>query len=246
MSEQTSNKVLASFIAGAVMLSVFSYLFKSLDIPLTYRSTHTVVLILTLVFSAAFICCAVFYAVQKKKGSFSAEKVLNPVFLGIMFLVCALCSLFLYVNYFLAMKAIYVIIPAIVIYYLVYNVYQRSFFYLLLTHGVIALLIYFIAHTESTLYKCVAAAVAAVVCVIAVIVVKASDKKGTVSVCGKKISVFEYNLIPSAKAVYLIYGITLAIVIACVFIPSFIVTYVFYAVAVFLLCCAVYYTIRLM
>ena len=246
VKEQTSNKVLAAFIAGAVMLCLFSYLHKSLDIPISYHTTHTAVLILSVVFFVAFICSFICFFVSNKKDTFKSEKIFNPLFLSCLFLAAAVCSLFLYVDYFLAMKFIYVFIPALVIFYLVYNVYQKSFFWLLLTHGIITLMLYLISQTESTLYKFVAGGLSVLVCACAVSVYFASKKTGKLSLWGKKAKIFEPTLIPSKNAVLLIYGITLAIVIACIFLPSFIVTYVFYASAVILVCCAVYYTFRLM
>ena len=74
-----------------------------------------------------------------------------------------------------------------------------------------------------------------------------SYKKGGSFSIGKcSFRIFDKVNTSVIKSVSAIYGATALAVLAALFIPVYAIIYIFYAVIAFIVCCAVYYTIRLM
>lgn len=244
--EQTSNKVLAVFSAGALMLFINFYLFRYIDIPTSYHAAHLITLILFLLCAAGTVFFFVKYLLSKKNGTYTSEKLSDPLFLSGLLLSCTVCFAFMYFDYFNAMRFIYVFIPAVVLYYLIYNVYARNFFLLALTHGAAALLLFIMYKKNGSIaWKAACAAIFAVIAVLAVVIRERVGKNGVLKLKTCRIRVFDRASIPSKAFVYTLYGITLAIMITAIFVPASVVLYLFYAVLAFLACAAIYFTIRL-
>jgi len=245
--EHTSNKVLSMFMAGALLLWAFSYLYKLFDYPTTFDKGIFVSKIVMIIALVGIIGGAVWYFISRARGIEFKERIITPLTVVGFFAVVGISAYLLYNNYVLGMKLIYALIPAAVIFYLIYNVYQRAFLWLGVTHAFIALVIYFMSKTIFEMSNFIMGGVCIVICAIAVLIgISAVKEKGSIKIGNKKIVVFEHNAVPTKKSILLIYGFTVALVIACMFAPSFVIMYAFYAVSAFLVCCAIYFTIRLM
>ena len=155
--EQISNRVLTMFILGAVVLWALNYIYKLIDVPVTHDTGYLAATIVLIVSCFGIVAGVVWYALSRKSGKARLDKVINGLSLSGFFAVLAVCSLLLLYNYVLGMKLIYVFIPAVVIFYLVYNVYQRVFFWLLLTEGIITAIVYFISNSYDLTFKLVSA-----------------------------------------------------------------------------------------
>ena len=247
MEELVSNRVVAMFAAGAILLWGLAYLYRLFDyIP----TTQTAILVTKIITAAAaiglLISVGLLFASIKKK-TFDSAKIINPANLsGLFAVITACCGLLLY-NYILGMKLIYVFIPAVVIYYLIYNVYQRAFFGLTVTHGLIAFILYMMSNSVKPWALYVYIGICVLICAAALAMCTIAYKKGGSYRVGKcKIRIFEKVNTAVLKSVIAIYGVTVLAVLASLLIPTYAIIYIFYAVIAFVVCCAVYYTIRLM
>lgn len=245
--EQISNRVLTMFTLGAVVLWALNYIYKLIDVPVTHKTGYLVTTIVLIVSCMGIIAGVLWYALSRKSGNTRLDKVINGLSLAGFFAVLAVCSLLLLYNYVLGMKLIYVFIPAVVIFYLVYNVYQRVFFWLLLTEGIITAIVYFISNSYNFIFKLVSAITVVILSLFCILLSWQINKgKGDLVIGKKKISIFEKNTIVDIKATCLIYGLSSLIAIVCAFLPMTILFYIPFAFIGFLVCAAIYFTIRLM
>lgn len=242
-----SNRVLSMFATGAILLWALAYLYKLFDYIPTTQTAALVTKIIVAVSGAAFLVCLVLLIVSLKKKTFTPSKIVNPATLsGLFAVICGCCGLLLY-NYILGMKLIYLFIPAVVIYYLIYNVYQRAFFGITVTHGLIAFMLYMMSNCVKPWAIYVYAAACLIICAVAFALCMVSYKKGGSFSIGKcSFRIFDKVNTSVVKSVSAIYGATALAVLAALFIPAYAIIYIFYAVIAFIVCCAVYYTIRLM
>ena len=242
-----SNRVLSVFATGAILLWALAYLYKMFDYYPTKSTAEVVCRIALLVSALGWLCGIVWCFISVKNKTLKKDKIVNPVSVSCIFAVLAICCGLLLYNYILGMKLIYVIIPAVVICYLIYNVYQRIFFVLTITHGLMSLALYFMSNCISRQSVYVYAAVCIVISLVAFIMISVTSKNnGCLKYGQKNICIFENNHIPSIKTAGLIYGISSLFVLLSLIIPIYSIIYIFYAFVAFIVCCAVYYTIRLM
>ena len=245
--ELMSNRVLSMFATGAILLWALAYLYKLFDYIPTTQTAYLVSKIIIGVAGAGFVFCLVWLIVSIRKNTFVGTKIVNPATLMGLFGVIAVCCGLLLYNYILGMKLIYVFIPAIVVYYLIYNVYQRSFFGIMVTHGLIAFALYFMSNSPDKKGVLIYGAVCIVICIVAALAgISACRNNGAVKLGKCNVRIFEKASLPAKKYILAIYGASVLAVIAALFIPVYAIIYIFYAFIAFLVCCAVYYTIRLM
>ncbi len=245
--EQISNRVLTMFTLGAIVLWALNYIYKLIDVPVTHKTGYLVTTIVLIASCLGIIAGVVWYVLSRKSGNARLDKVINGLSLTGFFAVLAVCSLLLLYNYVLGMKLIYVFIPAVVIFYLIYNVYQRVFFWLLLTEGIVTAIVYFISNSYDVAFKLISAVAVVIISIVCILLcVKINKGKGDLVVGKKRISVFEKNTVVDVKAASLIYGLTSLIAIVCAFLPMTILFYVPFVFIGFLVCAAIYFTIRLM
>lgn len=245
--EQISNRVLTMFTLGAVVLWALNYLYKLIDVPNTQQTGYLITRILLVVSCLGVIAGIIWFYLSKKAGNARLDKVVNGSSLAVFFGVLTICAALLLYNYILGMKLIYVFIPAAVIFYLVYNVYQRVFFWLLLTEGLITGIIYFSSNSYSDSFKAICAFFVILISVICILLVAKINKgRGTLFVGKDEITVFEKNTVIDIKATSLIYGISSLIALACIFLPMSVIFYAPFIFIGFLVCAAIYFTIRLM
>ena len=175
------------------------------------------------------------------------DKVINGPSLASFFGVLTICSLLLLNNYILGMKLIYVFIPAVVILYLVFNVYQRAFFWLLLSEALITGIVYLISNSYDVTFKIICALIIILISALVIFLsVQLNKGRGFITLAGSKIYLLEKNTTVDIKLVSLVYGISSIIALASVFLPMAIVFYVPYLFIGFLVCASIYFTIGLM
>ena len=162
--EHISNKVLSMFMAGAVLLWAFSYLYKLFDYPITYTKGILVSKIVMLIALAGVVCGIVWYVVTRIKNIAIKDRVVTPFTFAGFFAVVGVSAFLLYNDYVLGMKLIYALVPAAVIFYLIYNVYQRAFLYLAISHSFIALVMYFMSKTVMPSSNIIMGAICIIVC----------------------------------------------------------------------------------
>jgi len=245
--EMVSNRVLSMFAAGAILLWALAYLYKMFDYVPTTQTAVTVTKIAVAVAGVGFLASLLWFVIAIKKKTFDTSKIVNPATVMGLFGVIVICCGMLLYNYILSMKLIYIFIPAVVIYYLIYNVYQRAFFGLTVTHGIIAFALYFMSNSVKSWALYVYAAVCLIVCAAAFLAcMSACKNNGTLKLGKCSIRLFDKINRSVIKTAAAIYGVSALAVIAALFIPVYAIIYIFYAVIAFVVCCAVYYTIRLM
>ena len=245
--ELVSNRVLSMFATGAILLWALAYLYKLFDYIPTTNTAYLVSRIILALAGLGFAACLVWLIVSVRKNTFVATKIVNPATLMGLFGVIAVCCALLLYNYILGMKLIYVFIPAVVVYYLIYNVYQRIFFGIMVTHGLMAFALYFMSNCVKRENVFIYGGICVLICAVAIFVgLAACRNNGAVSLGKCNIRLFDKASVPAKKNLLAIYGVSVLAVIAALFIPTYAIIYVFYAVVAFLVCCAVYYTIRLM
>jgi hypothetical protein len=245
--ELVSNRVLSLFATGAILLWALAYLYKLFDYIPTTQTAYLVSKIILGAAGVAFAACLVWLIVSVKKNTFVSTKIINPATLMGLFGVIAVCCGLLLYNYILGMKLIYVFIPAIVVYYLIYNVYQRAFFGIMITHGLMAFALYFMSNSASKTGAFIYGAICILICVFAALVGMAACKNNGAIKLGKySVRIFDKASLTAKKTILAVYGASAIAALAALFIPVYAIIYIFYAFIAFLVCCAVYYTIRLM
>ena len=151
--EQISNRVLTMFVLGAVVLWALTYIYNMIDVAATHQTGYLITKVLLICSCLGVISGIVWYFISKKNGNARMDKVINGPSLASFFGVLTICSLLLLNNYILGMKLIYVFIPAVVILYLVFNVYQRAFFWLLLSEALITGIVYLISNSYDVTFN---------------------------------------------------------------------------------------------
>lgn len=245
--EQISNRVLTMFTLGALVLWGLSYIYNLIDVAATHQTGYLVTKILLICSSLGVVSGIIWFFISKKNGNARMDKVVNGPSLASFFGVLTICSLLLLNNYILGMKLIYVLIPATVILYLVFNVYQRVFFWLLFTEACITGVIYLISNSYDVTFKLICALIIVVISAIVIFLsTKINKGKGSLAIGNLRIPMFEKNTTVDVKLVSLIYGISSIIATISAFIPMTVVFYVPYLFIGFLVCASIYFTIRLM
>ena len=245
--EQISNRVLTMFTLGAVLLWALSYLYNMIDIASTQQTGYLITRILLVLSCIGVIVGIVWFWVSKKNGNPRLDKVINGPSIVCLFSVLTISTLFLLYDYILGMKLIYIFIPSIVILYLVFNVYQRIFFWLLLSEALITLIVYFISNSYNLTFKIISALVIVLISLLCVLLsVKINKGKGILFIGKSRVPVLEKNTVVDLKSVSIIYASSALLAIISAFLPMAIVFYVPYVFIGFLVCSSIYFTIRLM
>ncbi len=246
--EYTTNKVLTVFsvcLAGVLVLMVLQRL-------LNYVSTWMIGRIFALVLlgvGAVGVACSLYLLVQERSGRRVAErKILRGRNLLITSLILSVCMYLIYQFGALPIKGMYVILPVLAVYYLIYHSYSPEFFIISLDCGIAVGLMWLVqralssSHFKQLAYMSVGAAV--VLALIQIIIVKSiQGKKGMFTFRGKDMKMhFSRN----AYTILFVTPVIMAVMTAGVLLQPARFLVLLGVVAAYLFITAVYYTVKLM
>lgn len=246
--EYTTNKVLTVFsvcLLGVLVLMILQRL-------LNYGSTWATGMVVTKVLlgvGVLGVIWSLFLFAQEKSGKRSGKNRIvcgrNALLVSLVMIV--IMAAILYIGP-APIKALYVLLPVLAVYYLVYHSYQREFFVIAADCGA-AVALMWLAHraqatTHFTSVAYVALAVMAVIAVVQIIVsCKLRAAKGKVKRGGKAV---ETGLSRNAYTMLIVTPIVMTVLTAAaVFAPAYTLI-AMGAAAAYLFVTAVYYTVKLM
>lgn len=246
--EYVTNKVLTVFSVCLLGVLVLMILQRLLDIGSTWRVGMMAQKALLIV-GAAGVLWSLYLFWRERSGKRSAA---NRIICGrSVLIVSVLVVLIMTAIGYLGtapIKALYVILPALAVYYLVYHSYAPEFFVIALDCGLAAGLIWAVRRLQASsnyaqlVYAVLAAAaVLLVIQLIAVSMIR--GKKGVVSFAGRKT---ELHLSRNAYVMLTVTPVVMAVLVAAaVFLGSYGLICMGIAAA-YLFVTAVYYTVKLM
>lgn len=246
--EYTTNKVLTVFSVCLLGVLVLMILQRLLDYFDTWQTGMLVTKILLGIGVLGLICGA-FLRVREVSGKRQAARHVlcgRNVLLASVILVLAMAAI-LYLGTG-PIKGLYVILPVLAVYYLVYHSYAREFFLIALDTGVALGLMWLVRRAlDSSNYVWVAYAVLGAAVVLAVVqmgcVAMLRGKNGIIIRHGKK---KDLHFSRNAYTMLTITPVLMAVLVAAVlFAPTHILIAMGVAAA-YLFITAVYYTVKLM
>ncbi len=246
--EYKTNKVLAVFSAclGGVLLLM------ALQRLLNYAQTWKIGNIASLVLlctGGAGILCSLYFISRERSGKREYERrILRGRNLLIVSVILTACMWAVYKYDALPIKGLYVVLPVLAVYYLVYHSYSPEFFLIALDCGIATGLMWLVQRALSSsvhLYVAYAAVVIAVVLSVVQVacVLRLRSNKGRYTLKGKK------RMVRFGKSAYAILVATPALMAlltaAVLLVPSRFLMFLGIAAA-YLFITAVYYTVKLM
>ncbi len=246
--EYTTNKVLTVFSAclgGVLVLMVLQRL-------LNYVSTWTVGRTLALVLLGVGVVGAlwsIYLLIQERSGKRPTERrILRGRNVLIASLILAACMWIIYEYGAFPIKGMYVILPVLAVYYLVYHSYSPEFFLISLDCGIAIGLMWLVqralnsSHFKTMAY--VAVGLAAVLALVQIIcVVSLRGKNGKFTFKGRKM---DAHFSKNAYTILLVTPVLMAAMTAGVLLQPGRFLVLLGAAAAFLFITAVYYTVKLM
>ncbi len=244
-----TNRVLIFFGCTAVFLWAISYLSSAFDYQVSYYAARIAAVVLIFVGAAGVVAGFVWQGARVRSG-----KAQNAAFSGYTIawfsLVLALSSAMMrFYSYTLAMRLLYVLMPVAAILYLVYYTYPRAFFTVCTTHVSLAFLMWTLAKASgvsgSARIRCIAFALAALLCLVMLCLVWATRKTGGAIRLGRR-SVAVFGKKTGTRYLAGLYTATLILFAAALFLGAPFAFYALYALAGFIFVAAVYYTVRML
>jgi len=246
--EYTTNKVLTVFsvcLAGVLVLMVLQRLLNYVS---TWKIGRTLALVLLGV-GVAGVVWSLYLLAQERSGKRTTErKILRGRNVLITSLILAVCMWVIYEYGAFPIKGMYVILPVLAVYYLIYHSYSPEFFIISLDCGIAVGLMWVVqrALNSSRLGKLayVSVGLAVVLALIQVIFVKSlQGKKGKFTFRGKNMHM---NFSKNAYTILLITPVLMAVMTAGVLVWPARFLVLLGAAAAYLFVTAVYYTVKLM
>ena len=246
--EYTTNKVLTVFSVCLLGVLVLMIVQRLLNYGSTWTTGMLVVKILLGV-GVLGVIWSVYLFAQEKSGKREGKRRIvcgrNALIVGIV--TIAIMAAILYIGP-APIKALYVLLPVLAVYYLVYHSYQREFFAIAVDCGA-AVGLMWLAHRAlaTTHFAWVAYAALAVMAVIALVQIAVSCKlraaKGKVKRGGKTV---ETGFSRNAYTMLIVTPIVMTVLVAAAVLAPAYTLIAMGAAAAYLFVTAVYYTVKLM
>ncbi len=246
--EYTTNKVLTVFsvcLAGVLVLMVLQRLLNYVS---TWRAGRTLALVLLGV-GVVGVAWSLYLLAQERSGKRTAErKILRGRNVLITSLILAACMWIIYEYGAFPIKGMYVILPVLAVYYLVYHSYSPEFFIIAMDCGIAVGLMWTVqrALNSSRLGKLayVSVGAAVVLAIIQIAFVKSlQGKKGKFTFRGKDM---QANFSKNAYTILFVTPVLMAVMTAGVLVQPARFLVLLGAAAAYLFITAVYYTVKLM
>lgn len=233
-----TQRILAIFLVTALLLWGMSYLYDLMTYGSTFMLGQMINNVVLIGSGLAAVVGFVLYFTGKKRGTVSADKVVNSGFLALCFLVMCACSFILAMDYYNGMHILYIFLPVTAVLFLVYHVYERQFFTFCVTEAMAigaAYCCYVNAWEKMPLLV-----LAFVLCLIPVALTLAKGEK--VSRVSEKVLGKQYD----KRYVLLVYGITMLMLAAAALMGGKLALILCLALGVYMLASVVYYTVKAM
>ncbi len=246
-----TNKVLLVFTAAVCGILVLVLLYRLLVTGSTVMQGYYTVMIL----GAAGVFGVIFGFVRlfKEKRLQNTELYKFKVFSGkniiIVSAIVAVCCLLICIYYVSVIKVLYVVLPVLAVYYLVYNVYQREFFLVTIDLGAAVAMLWIIgkaqANTDKAYFVYIALGLYAVWTILNLIACsRARNRQGVLKLGKNEVELFLTK--NGFRMLILTVVIMLAILLAAVLLGPTATYYLKFVVFAYLFVSAVYYTVKLM
>lgn len=247
-NDYITNRVLTFFGGTAALLWVISYLKRGFSYHSSYKIAQVAALVLIAVGLAGAAYGVARFLRQSRDGSVKTAVLTGTIIAWFSLLLAFGAAMMRFFDYTVAMRLLYIIMPASAILYLIFCTYPREFFTMATTHSCVAMLLWFIGQASELpvrpTLKFVSFAVGLLLCGGTLALYLATRKKGGVlSVGPLQLRLFG----PRVKASYpvAVYSATVALLLVAVLFGSPVAYYAMFAVAAFLFASVVYYTVRM-
>ncbi len=234
--ELAANRVLAVFVVIVLLLWGMSALYRMMTFGTSFVLGQRICTIVLGVSAAGTAILLWLCASARKKGTFHGEKLLNSAFFALCTGAAAVCSLILKLDYYHGMHILYVLLPAAGVLYLIYHVYDRQFFTFCVAEAAAIAGVYsvYVRAWERYAILFIAAVLAAIPLILAL-----TGKKNAMT---RFVLGHQYD----RKYTVLSYAVSLAVMAVAAAVGGKIALVLGIAMGVYLLCAAVYYTVRAM
>ena len=233
-----TRRILAVFVAAAVILWIMSYVYDIMSFGTTFLMGVKINKIVLAVSGIAAVVSFVFYAVNKKRGAYHVERVFNSGFFALCTTVLFFCAATLAMDFYGGMHTLYVFLPVTAVLFLVYHIYERSFFALCAVEALAIAAAYSCYANAYMKYVLLALAILSALAIILVTAGKSTSlNKFRVAVLGGAAN-NRYTLLS--------YGGTVAVLVIAAVLGGKIALLAALALGVYLLASAVYYTVKAM
>ena len=233
-----TRRILAVFVAAAVILWVMSYVYDIMSFGTTFLTGIKINKIVMAISGVAAVVSFVIYAINKKRGTYHVERVFNSGFFALCTTVLFFCAATLAMDFYGGMHTLYIFLPVTAVLFLVYHVYERSFFAFCVVESLSIAAAYSCYSGAFKQYILLALAGLSALTVILLTAGKSAalDKLRTTVVGGQvnhRYTLMSYGATVAALVLAAVLGGKLALLVAL-------------ALGVYLLASAVYYTVKAM
>ena len=233
-----TRRILAVFVAAAVILWAMSYVYDIMSFGTTFLMGVKINKIVMTVSGIAAIVSFALYVISKKRNTYHEERVLNSGFFTLCTTVLFFCAATLAMDFYGGMHTLYVFLPVTAVLFLVYHIYERSFFAFCVVESLAIAAAY---SCYANAYKQYVLLALAILSALAVILLTAGERtslhKFRTVVVGERVN-RRYTLLS--------YGATVIALIAAAVLGGKFALLVALALGVYLLASAVFYTVKAM
>jgi len=245
-----SNKILVMFTLAFLGVLLLMFVYRFLGRADSFKATLTCLQAAWWISIAGIVGGIVWEWFAKKKGKDQTYRLMRGRNIAVLSLVVFLSVLFILTyNPFSAIKALYIILPALSVLYLVYYTYQFEFFVITVECAGAALLMWALGKAvRNSYYSAYAIAILAVMLVLcaasAAAVYVIGKNGGKLKLGTKSVRLFHKNA--NLTPLYLTAGVMAALFLIVFIVGAPVAAYGLFAVLGYLFIMAVYYTVKLM
>jgi|GEM_PF-350563 len=135
--DMTTNKILLLFSAALLGVLGLMLLYRSLNSAAGLQGALIAIKVIFAIGIAGIIYGIVEVVIEKKNGRDPSLMLINGINIIVISLIMALGMLFVrYYDYQIAIKILYIVLPAVAVLYLIYYTYEREFFMIALISSV--------------------------------------------------------------------------------------------------------------
>ena len=233
-----TRRILAVFVAAAVILWIMSYVYDIMSFGTTFLTGIKINKSVMAISGVAAVVSFILYAINKKRGSYHVERVFNSGFFALCTTVLFFCTVTLAMDFYGGMHTLYVFLPVTAVLFLVYHIYERSFFAFCVVESLAIAAAYSCFADAYKQYILLALAVLGALAVMLLTAGKsAALEKLRTTLLGGPVN-HRYTLLS--------YGGTVAALVIAAVLGGKIALLVALALGVYLLASAVYYTVKAM
>ena len=233
-----TRRILAVFVAAALILWIMSYIYDIMSFGTTFLTGMKINRMVMWGSGIATAVSFVLYAVAKKRGTYHTERVFNSGFFALCTAALFFCTVTLDRDFFGGMHTLYVFLPVLAVLFLVYHIYERSFFTFCVVEALAIAAAYSCYAGDAKQYLLL---VLTVVCALTVILLAMGKSPAMNKI---RTALLGGNV--NSRYTLLVYGGTIVILAAAVPIGGKAALLAALALGAYLLASAVYYTVKAM